>query len=930
MAETTTEASGAGGIAPEAAATPMTLAGALQIGIAMVAGMFIVVRPSNQFTPYSGESAFCGVLAVTFAFVVACSAFFHIERVRFSRGLTVVLSLWLAIFAFGLWRSQNLGVGVPMAGDAGLYALMLMIGIIIARLEPLLVGVITRGFIGMMAVEAFAGVWQRYVDLPRMRVEVANGNVSLPTELQSGLGLARMGGNQVYSTFANPNSLAGYLLVGIFLLLGLLWRRNRVESMANAPAGSRNENAATLYGGFALLLLLAGLTFTGSKGGMAAAGAGLWFFAAQGLATRYPQHRRTLIAVTAGGVATAVLLLTLGCAGLLGWRPFGWSMEVRFDYWRSAAVMIRDHWLGIGLGGFGDYYTFYKLPMGEEVKDTHNDFLQLATELSVLSVLIYGAIWWFVLRPAKPASASSTQPSIEHEFDDAERLKLLDLCIVAGGVVAFFLMDFAFSWFDSGDVFALFAKTPGAAAGHTLDRGMVLGALHTLFLPVLFGATVIGLRPLLQRGQYSLSWTWGCRAAIGAVLIHELVDFDFRSPATMSAIFLCGGMLAGAYSKRIFDPGESRLSAKRPAFALLGLTLLLAMPLVTIPMRAAGPRYNAESMESDIQDFAKKAGQNSASPEAQMIPQVRLDILEERKKARDAAPFDAETWIDLGLAYDLLPLSENATANRRAAQDCFETAEKLRPQSAVPKMMLGQFYIRHAFIELSVHDAGAGGDFAKARAAFAAAAERYPLHPGMRLHEGDAALLDDPAGAGDAYWKAFDIDMRIDDSSTRLTAIFVDPRPGAFARHGFDNVVLRGVDVNLSRGQAVDPPKMAPDKLMDQQRFGLLLRRMVALAWILHQHELMPSLNTAELKSTRAELLGTCTKLAASAPDLPARAHASLLLALSTRMLDEDTQKSIAGKLWDDAVALQNESVKASHPGTPEYTFGIIVKYYRK
>ena len=78
----------------------------------------------------------------------------------------------------------------------------------------------------MVAVEAFAGVWQYFVDLPSMRAEIATGKVALPHDLQTGLGAARIAGNLVWGSFSNPNSLAGYLLIGIFLLLGMLWRRD--------------------------------------------------------------------------------------------------------------------------------------------------------------------------------------------------------------------------------------------------------------------------------------------------------------------------------------------------------------------------------------------------------------------------------------------------------------------------------------------------------------------------------------------------------------------------------------------------------------------------------------------------------------------------------------------------------------------------------
>ena len=92
--------------------------------------------------------------------------------------------------------------------------------------------------------------------------------------------------------------------------------------------------------------------------------------------------------------------------------------------------------------------------------------------------------------------------------------------------------------------------------------------------------------------------------------------------------------------------------------------------------------------------------------------------------------------------------------------------------------MLGQFFTRHAFMEFDQRDPLAETDFALAQKWFNAAAERYPLHPGIRLWEGDAALLAGNAtAAADAFAKAFSVDQVIDDSSVRLQRHLHRPAP---------------------------------------------------------------------------------------------------------------------------------------------------------
>jgi O-antigen ligase len=890
-------------IQTQAVPRPAAFEGALGIGVAMLAAIFIVVRPGSQFAPYSGESAFAGIVVFMLALFVVLKAFVASTPIVFPRALAIALIAWLALVGISLVHSPNLGTGIPVAGDAGLFVLLLLCGYCIARLEPQLVSLLTRATIAMSAVEAFAGIWQYYIDLPQMRVELAKGSVALPQDLQTGLGAARIAGNLVYGTFANPNSLAGYLLVGIFLLLGLLWSDPRTAASAN-----KRLTPGTIGAGLVLLLMLAGLGFTGSKGGIFAAVAGAWFFGAQVVGNSNPALKKKLFVLTAAGVGTAVLLLMLGCAGYLGPKPFGLSMEVRLDYWRSAFAMWKSHPLGgVGLGGFGDHYSFFKMPMGEEVKDAHNDYVQFAAEMGVLAPLLYALVWWFTLAPkTNPAPAS------RESEENTERSKLLEMCVIVGGVLAFVLMDGGFQWFDSGDALRLLQ-------GH-VEKTVMIAAFHTFALPFMFACVILVLRPKFELAN----WSIGARAAVGAVLVHQLVDFDFRSPATMSSIFVIGGMLAS------FQTGpDAAPPAKfnRPAVAMALLALVLFPVLALIPMRSSSPRANAADLEGDVQDLTRlMATANADSPELQRVQQMRMDIFDYRKQARDAAPFDAETWVELGLAYDLLPLSHETAAHRKAAQECFEKAADLRPLSPVPKLMLGQFFSRHAFQELEARDAQSDADFALAQQAFAAAAERYPLHPGFRLWEGDSALMaGNISAAANAYSSAFETDMLIDDTSVRISAIFTDPRPGAFARHGYDIVILKTIDRSLA------DEKSAP-KLYEKGRYGLLVRRMVALAWLLHEHKRKPLLNDKDLERTQRELSGTTDRLVNSGEDAAARAHAALFRALAFRLtedkFDEKKMSPAAQSAWTDAATLQQKSIDAGRPGTPQRTFQAILNLY--
>ena len=135
----------------------------------------------------------------------------------------------------------------------------------------------------------------------------------------------------------------------------------------------------------------------------------------------------------------------------------------------------------------------------------------------------------------------------------------------------------------------------------------------------------------------------------------------------MSGIFFFGGMLAAVNAEALSNDAPPAAS-KRAAVAVLLLTLLLAPVIAWIPIKSSSPRSNAAEMETDAQDLTRligKAGPDSV--EVQRLTQMRMDIYDERRRARDAAPYDAETWIDLGLATDLLPQQSTATPPRSAA-----------------------------------------------------------------------------------------------------------------------------------------------------------------------------------------------------------------------------------------------------------------------
>jgi len=854
---------------------------ALSLGAALLAGMYIVARATaNQFFYYSGEAAFAGLIAILLGLCVAAKGYVTPQPARIPRGLILLVIMWLSLFLWGTLRSPNPGLAVPLAADAGVYALLLLCGYMLAaRGNPALLNIAARAMIAMVAVQSFAGVWQYYIDLPRLQADVRIGKETLPLQLQTARGLARFGGTDVFGTFGNPNSLAAYIVAGFWLLAGVCW---------NAPLTRRVAGAI-----FAALMLWA-LVLTHSKGGIVACAVGAWFFLAQRWGEAKPGLKRPLFFLTAAGVIAILAALSLSYYEKI---DLGASLVERFGYWKSAFAMWADRPLeGVGLGGFAEYTAFYKIPLGKETREAHNDYLHLLCELGVLGPVLYLAIWALLLRGRNEAGASE-MPA------DSPASARLDAVMLAGGVFAFLLMYAAFQSYNSAEIVGLLS---GLKSSRTFSS-----VIESLGLPILFALVMRTTRPGTYSESSSALWH-GVRAAIGAVLIHELIDFDFRAQAVIGGLLFLAGM---GYARGASVSALQPTWRERPLLPLLSIALI---PIAFwIPMTSGLARAAAENRDDEARTLSRKKSADPSNPEsnagaADQILELRREAAALRRQAVDAAPFDSAAWVDLAGAYESLQAADHSRSLQKEILDALTHAEHLRPVAAHPKILLGDFYFRDALREgesLGLR----GRDFDLAYEWYAAGARRYPLSPGLRLLSGDAQLLRGKiAEAAGEYLDALDTDIAIDDLNIRLTGIFTNGYSAALPRHGHDGEVLSEITRRLAEIGTMATPD-AP-----RVEAGLQLRRMVAFVGLIHEFKRRNALSVDRMAEFRAKLMAAADRLVVLLPSTPERAHAALLFALSFEMGGDLQGKDDA---WARAAKLQEESRAGNHPGTPQELF---------
>jgi len=844
------------------------------LGLVLLAALWIVVRPlAGQFNAYSPENGFANAIVALFGLCAGFAALQAKPRIVWPERLTLALLLYFGVLSWGLMRSPNPGQGIAQYGEALSYGALLAGGFVLTRLQPGAALLIARATLAVVATQALAAAWQHFIDLPQLWESVRGGKLAVPEELAGTAGQYRLFGSDVFGSFGNPNSLAAYLLVGLGLLAGFFMRREAGISQKSEMLSERVGVAVVA------LLLCAALFWTRSKGGWVAAGALIWFGVMHAAIQRKPERRTLLVRLTTIGVLLLTAVLALGYFNTL---PMPDSLRVRFDYWRATAAMVADHPLqGVGLGGFFEHYSFYKVPLGTETRDAHNDYVHFLAELGILGPLMYVALWSVLLRGKSPVD------------DVGDGTTKYESVLMLTGVAGFLMMFLGFQALNAADLPALISGEGGAHAVKSLAI--------TVLIPVLFAITF-----RISRGL-TLTQVWrGFGCAAGAILIHQMVDFDFKAPAVMGSLFLLGGALLGE-REREEEAGDG-VSLKKASLTLLPIFAAILMILgVWYPFTSGLARKNALVLEEWMREPVEKR-------ELSHDIEVR-ELIAMRERAATAAPFDSQAWLDLADALRIQYRKKREVSVRKRILEAYSRAVARRPLAAAPHVQLANF-------QLDSLERGTALEMGRSRMAMAAheygiAAKRYPLHPGMPLWEGDALLLSgEIESACAAYMRAFAIDRKIFDANVRLSACFTDPQAGALPRHGLETEVLMSV-IHL-----LQTPEFSPEV-----RRGLELRRVLGLAGgirSLERSSLAEEKNAT--RKIRAELGSRAAQLPTFFENDGDRAHAAFLAAMSWEMAGpNDTVKATA---WQQARDLRAKAISSGVETTPERLFTVLESYF--
>lgn len=203
---------------------------------------------------------------------------------------------------------------------------------------------------------------------------------------------------RIFANWTNPNALAGMLVIGFFLALGLTMLQERINALA--------AGGATVVIGFALML-------TQSKGGLLALGAGLIALAVAFVSwVRIGESKAQAIRCLGTLAALAAIVLALKFAPTRGPEPdkgggVGFMSRVsntsgtseqsagfRTLLWKSALDLTKQNPIGNGINTFRYYST--RPGRVSQTHLAHQSYLQLACEAGVfaaLALLAFGLVF---------------------------------------------------------------------------------------------------------------------------------------------------------------------------------------------------------------------------------------------------------------------------------------------------------------------------------------------------------------------------------------------------------------------------------------------------------------------------------------------------------------------------------------------------------
>ncbi|MGD2174079.1 MAG: O-antigen ligase family protein, partial [Candidatus Brocadiaceae bacterium] len=671
-------------------------------------GLVLLYRPvACGLLPEMGLEALFGLLLLTAGLLWLCSEALNGElSVRFGLPEGLFVAFLLAALASSL-LAENWFAGLRrtlLFGGYGLTAfLVLQIARGPGRRRFLLVCFLATG----VALAAYA-LWHRVLYLPALRGWVERDPLLFRAALgTSGAGLGELkgwvGSGRAFGNFIGPNQLAGFLLLTVFPLLGLVARRIRQAR----PGGSPLAPAALVP---VLAVVATALWLTRSNGALIAFGVGAVLFA---LIASHASARGTALKLAAGLVAVALLLVAAGESGALaGWERLADSFAARVQYWQtSVRIALERPLLGVGPGSWADWYAQLMEPEFQETRAAHSAYVQIWAETGFVGLLLIVAFWASIFWRA--ASGTGQREAVSGPEQEQQGGPSRPFVLVAAPCLA--AVGLALDYAAAGTLCPPPVLSPDRLTSHPLSPYLLVFAVWALCFFLLYGpleptegpenheADEAGAR----RGRYMVA---GLAGGLGAFLVHSAGEFTLLTPAIG-----CGAATIGALL--VLETGPPRLHraplSALAAMGVLALGVLLLAPWGLLVTPAALTYSRSEKTAESLRIAALKG---------ELSPTTGRDRLRGRAVTCEfgrmcmAVPWEDEAWHRLGAWLIEWHGIGTEKEDLTMAEKALTRASELSPLHSAHWTVLGRLY-------------GRVGDAALAAAAYHRAARLRPSLP---------------------------------------------------------------------------------------------------------------------------------------------------------------------------------------------------------
>ena len=583
--------------------------------------------------------------------------------------------------------------------------------------------------IAVAVLLAGLGIWQHYVEFPRLRANFERMRNELGEQSKVGTysaqqkaarlqrELAEMGvpqnavsrslwenrlrSTEPFATFALANTLAGFLVAWLFAAAGFLTFQTRLANFrASATWRDAGKLLCLLLIGFCLVLTKSRTAWVGFVAGLCA-----WFCYSKAKGFRLS---RRWVLIGAGGVLAAGLFF--GIAALSGGfdrnviSEAPKSLAYRLQYWTGAWEVVQEHpWRGVGPGNFRQHYLHYKLPeSSEEIADPHNWVFDLWTSGGILALVGFFVLLGLGVRHLRRDGSDS---------DAGEKYPAQTASLSAweiGAVLAFPLVMLV-RWF----------------AGESVE-------LRPVWL--LLGGAVAWW--VLRKNAGSKIPPAGLFAGGLALLVHLLGAGGIEMPAIAQSLLILLVFLDWQPWERGAESPSRTRHAPKTALLISGLGLAafgLCLVSATIPVwyRNVYVLVGNAAFTVDHRPLAARSFEAAAT----------------------ADPYSPEPAESLSELYFQIWLGSRRERDFERAVQFGESAITLDPAAAGGYRRLGMIYFQRGMLQNSAADAN------RAVAYLSKAVERYPNYAPLRA---ESAMTFELAGDAESARKEAKTALQLD------------------------------------------------------------------------------------------------------------------------------------------------------------------------